>query len=92
MIFRNFRTKRAIKEFQATADPQTLAEEKAALLPEDAQSPNKSGMGQSPTPIGTEIMNQGYKGFRPIPALKPTDSSWKQREDFEPERFDQPKD
>lgn len=91
MIFRNFRTKRQLREFQASADPLTLAAEKAALERENAEAPSSSTP-QLPTSVGVEMLDKAYRGFRPPPALKPTDSSWKMRDDYEPEKFDKPKD
>ena len=92
MIFRTFRTKRQLQEFQETADPRAIEAERAALERENAEAPNKNSKTFLPTDIGTELMDQSYKGFRPVPALKPTDSSWKMRDDYEPEKFDEPKD
>jgi len=91
MLFRNFRTKRQLAEFQKNADPLVLAEEKAALEREDAEAPSASSP-VLPTAIGAEMLNKSYRGFRPVTALKPNDSSWKQRQDYEPEKFDGQKD
>ena len=92
MIFRSLRTKRQLQRFQETADPEAIATEKAALERENSEAPNKKSQTFLPTGIGTELMDQSYRGFRPVPALKPTDSSWKMRDDYEPEKFDEPKD
>ena len=91
MLFRNFRIKRQLAQFQEHADPSVLAEEKAALERENAEASSKSSP-QLPTPIGAELLGKSYRGFRPVTALKPNDSSWKQRQDYEPEKIDGQKD
>lgn len=82
MILRKFRIKRQLKTFQETADPQILAEEKAALERENAEAPNSTTF--LPTTIGAELLNKNYRDwFRPSLTLRPTDSSLTMRGDYE---------
>jgi len=92
MLFRNFRTKRQIKSLLEHADPRVIAEEKAALARENMEAPDVKHSPLIPTGVGAELLDKSYKGYKPPVALKPNDSSWKMRHDYEPEKFDQPKD
>ena len=96
MLFRKIRTKLQLKDFQERADPALLAEEIEALKRENAEAPNPHGP-LTPTPIGAEILPTTRRFFGAqyqtiIPALKPSESSWKVRGMIEPEGVDQPKD
>jgi len=92
MLFRKYRTKRQIESLLQGADPRIIEEEKAALARENAEAPDAKHSPQIPTSVGAELLNKSYKGYKPPVALKPTESSWKMRHDYEPEKFDQPKD
>jgi hypothetical protein len=96
MVFRKLRTKRQIRDFQENADPALLAQEIAALKRENSEAPNPEGP-LTPTSIGAEIFPTTRRFFgasfeRIIPALSPSESSWKVRGMIEPEGIDQPKD
>ena len=61
MIFRNLRTKRQLKEFQETATPDAIAEEKVALEREDAEA--SGGSMATPGSNGvTETLNGSLMG------------------------------
>ena len=97
MLFRKWRTQRQLKEFIQTADPQAIAEERAALARENAEAPDLHHSPLTPTEIGTEIFPTSRRFLvglfqAGIPALKPTESSFKVRGLIEPEGVDQPKD
>ena len=97
LIFRGWRTKRQLRNFVQSADPQLLAEERAALARENAEAPDLRHSPLTPTEIGTEIFPTSRRFLvglfqTGIPALKPTDSSFKVRGLIEPEGIDQPKD
>lgn len=97
MLLRKWRTQRQLKEFIQSADPQTVAEERAALARESAEAPDLRSTPLVPTEVGAELFSVSRRFVtglqqRGIPALKPTDSSFKVRGLIEPEGIDQPND
>ena len=61
MIFRNFRTKRQLREFQETATPDAIAAEKTALEREDAEASHNSMVTPGSNGV-TETLNGSLAG------------------------------
>ena len=93
VLFRNWRSRRQLKEFVATADPVTLAKEREALARENTEAPDLHNGPLLPTEVGTEVLAAPRRFFFGnawgVPALKPSDSSFKVRGLIDPADFDQ---
>ena len=88
-MLNKWRRKRAVREFVASADPEVLEQERAALARENSEAPDPMGAALLPTEVESEMLGASRKfyfgGAYGIPALKPTDSSFKVRGLIEPE-------
>jgi len=76
VLFRKWRTQRQLKEFIQTADPQAVAEERAALARENAEAPDVGKNPLVPTDVGAEMISASRRfengGLRGIPAINRT--------------------
>ena len=96
MLLRSWRRKRQLREFVQSADPTILAQERAALLRENAEARDLKSGPLLPTDVEGGMLSASRRFYfgrgYGTPALKPTDSSFKVRGLIEPEESSKPRD